>query len=756
MKNYQLSVVGGGLIFLSCTMPAIAGWQSDFEAQFSGLSTNATVAWDMSNCGFLSGKISPSYLNHNKGKVNASQLSRPLGLKSCINDGSDGKSLELNYGLFNHNDFNPNDLKSLKFSFTLSPHQYGRFESLSFKEKQSRKFFHGDFKYYGIRVLKGDDEIYRNLGNRTTRSWSLENISFPMTNDFEVTEETQFTVEILPYHLTGFNVFGALWAVDEVSINAHADSLPLVSSCTSGFEVKGAIFHPKFENQLPQPPKIDATQSGTSLTMQMRQSCQWLGFYDVHGEKIYTTVWGYSQKNHPPMHMGPTIETYKDVSVDIKWENKLPYQHLLPSAHADGRHVPHNVQRGLPTVTHLHGGHSEPASDGYPTAWFSRDFFDQGDDFVKQTYTYHNTQEAAPLWYHDHVLGMTRLSVNAGLAAMYLIRDDNEQMLDLPSGEYEREIVIQDVQLDKNGQLARNNEFPAFFGDYILVNGMAWPVLDVEPRKYRFRILNASDSRFYRLKMNHNMEFIQIGTEGGLIESPVNHQNFLIGPGERYDMVVDFSGQEGKEITLKNLEGILSILPPLNPAIKKLMRFRVKHWASEQDTPLPDVLRDPIVPLGEPDNVRQVLLGQAWDTENGGIIDLLGTVEGGLMRWGDDITEIVQLNDVEEWEIYNTLLVRHPIHIHQVEFQIIDRQPVLPLGADLFYPAQNPGITPVMIGQPQAPEAWENGWKDEVIVPPLTRVRVRMRFDIPGDFVWHCHILTHEDHDMMRPLTVIE
>ncbi len=227
------------------------------------------------------------------------------------------------------------------------------------------------------------------------------------------------------------------------------------------------------------------------------------------------------------------------------------------------------VDKGIPTVVHLHGGHTESASDGLPEQWFTQNFAVKGPTFVKENYYYENTQEAATLWYHDHALGITRLNVYAGLAGFYLLTDNNEENLQanntLPSGEYDIEIVLQDRMFSDNGELFYPSTDPdiipnfndgtptlplppgpsaiaEFFGDFIVVNGMVWPKLDVEPRQYRFRMLNGSDSRFYILQLSNGNSFYVIGTDDGLLENPVTNTQLLIAPGERYDIVVDFTG----------------------------------------------------------------------------------------------------------------------------------------------------------------------------------------------------------------------
>jgi spore coat protein A len=231
-------------------------------------------------------------------------------------------------------------------------------------------------------------------------------------------------------------------------------------------------------------------------------------------------VWGYGTATQSPTYPGRTIETTVNTPITVRWTNNLlddfgqPLPHLLPvdtSLHwAQPNNYPYS---GVPVVTHLHGGHSESASDGLPEFWFTPGFAETGPQWVKETYSYENDQRAATLWYHDHALGITRLNVYAGMAGFYLLRDGQDtglpdNSLGLPAGKYEVPVVIQDRMFTEDGQLYYPSEpevegapapsvLPEFFGDHILVNGQAWPVLDVEPTVYRFRLLNGSDSRFY-------------------------------------------------------------------------------------------------------------------------------------------------------------------------------------------------------------------------------------------------------------------
>ena len=552
---------------------------------------------------------------------------------------------------------------------------------------------------------------------------------------------------------------------------------------------------PKFMNPLPIPGRIDMTGGGP-MTITMSEFQQDLGLLGP-GSPLMTTVWGYNGS-----YPGPTIVAKRGNPVNIQWFNSLNYSsHRLPvdpTIHWAGSHMIDLIgDYGIPVVPHLHGGHTESASDGLPEQWWTP-LGMTGATFVKTLYTYDNDQEASTLWYHDHVLGITRLNVYMGLAGFYLLRDATEEALilnnSLPSGPYEIEIVIQDRMFYPNGELAYPDApamtrpgfepwpagvpsaQPEFFGEVILVNGKAWPVLDVEPRQYRFRFLNGSDSRFYNMRLvapvNTTMPlwFNQIGTEDGLLPSPVWHREMLIGPGERQDVVVDFSDPAlaGQTIIVRN--NARSPFPKgatVNPnTTGQIMAFRVGTTPVVDPVVIPATLRPAIMPPGPVAVTRKLMLFEAIDPY-GRLQPLMGIVDptrpgfDGTLTWGDAITENPGLNDTEVWEVYNATVDAHPIHLHLVAFQIVNRQKftanVLPKnqldhGGGVVLGGKLTNIQ--LKGQPQLPEPEETGWKDTAIMYPGEVTRVIAKFDLPGRYVWHCHILSHEDHEMMRPFHV--
>ncbi len=593
-------------------------------------------------------------------------------------------------------------------------------------------------------------------------------------------------------------------------------ALSLIAGAVSAQVLLDPVSHPKFVNALPIPGRLDFTD-GFRGSLFMRETLQSYGLVDPEGDPLLTTVWGYGDPKEgiPITSPGPTIVAMRDEAVNIKWKNQLPRYNYLdgPAPHLlavdPTLHMAHPMGRritGIPLVTHLHGGHTESASDGLPEQWFTQNFREVGPTWAKKTFTYHNDQEAATLWYHDHALGITRLNVYAGLAGFYLLRDDNENALIdsgvIPGSPYEVEIVIQDRMFDDEGQLF----FPStgaeiepgfdslpdgptaiaeFFGDFIMVNGAVWPVLDVEARKYRLRFLNGSDSRFYLLEFRDSdsagtaQPFMQIGTDNGLLETPVEITQLLIAPGERADLVVDFSTLT--DVVLRNYgpdspfkgfnpngtvnDGDGGAAPPADPATTgQIMKFAVNQPLNaavpNATVDLGTPLRPAILPLAQTGATRNLVLFEGLDNY-GRLQPLLGTLDTGSQAWFEPITENPMLNDVEVWEVYNATEDAHPIHLHLVSFQIINRESFAGTVEDKGQLMHDGSIgvggllvDPVLGGDARLPEPNERGWKDTAVMLPGEVTRVIARFDREGRYVWHCHILSHEDHEMMRPFHV--
>lgn len=522
----------------------------------------------------------------------------------------------------------------------------------------------------------------------------------------------------------------------------------------------------QFTNPLPIPGVIQPT-SGNHYEVSIGQFTQDLGLRAADGSPLGpATVWGYNGS-----YPGPTFVVNSGEPISVTWSNDLvdgtgaPLPHLFP---IDVSIPTAPSSTGVPVVTHLHGGHTESASDGLPGQWYTPGVQEVGPDFVSNTTYYGNDQEASTIWYHDHAMGYTRQNVYAGLAGFYLIRDPYEAALNLPSGAYEVGLAIQDRLFTEDGQLYYPTDpldeghpapsvHPEMFGDTILVNGKAWPVLEVEPRLYRFRMLNGSDSRFYHMTLSSGQPFYQIGTDQGLLDRTLRLKEVLLGPGERQDILLDFSDPKlwGKTIILNN-DGATPFPngDPIDPLTTgRIMAFRVNQPlqdAAASKVKIPVQLRkeNPIEALPESTKTRQLLLFESED-EYGRILPLVGTVAEGGMMFHDAVTENPMLNATETWEFYNTTPDAHPIHLHLVKFEVLSRQ--------AFTAVQDPvtgALSDINLGRKYKVSGSDQGWKDTVIVYPGEVVRIRARFDMEGLYVWHCHILSHEEHDMMRPYYV--
>jgi spore coat protein A len=471
-----------------------------------------------------------------------------------------------------------------------------------------------------------------------------------------------------------------------------------------------------------------------------------------------TTVWGFSDQPSGGGYPGPTIEATSNQTVTVNWINDLRDTSVAGDPLRTAHYLPvdtcpHGADDQSPrTVVHVHGAHVPADSDGHPEATFT-----PGNQV---TYTYPNNQLPSTIWYHDHALGITRLNVYMGLAGFFLIRDAVENALGLPSGEYEIPLAIQDRSFNDDGSL----EYPPiwqdhFFGETILVNGKVWPYHEVKQGKYRLRLLNGCNSRTLTLEFCPGSNtapcpspasFEILGQEGGLLPAPVSATSVTLGNGERADVIVDFAAYAGgTDVYLVNSA------PAPYPGttgvgvVSDVMEFRVQAQAGFTD-PVPASLRTlEVLQEGDAVEFRNFELSKAnGDACSPFIWEVVSTdgLNGAVLgsRW-EDITEFPELDTTEVWSFANRSGITHPMHMHLVMFQVLDRQAFDDVGGLI-----------VPIGSPVPPPAHEAGWKDTVQVGPNEIVRVIARFDdYTGLFAYHCHILEHEDHEMMREFQVV-
>lgn len=624
-----------------------------------------------------------------------------------------------------------------------------------------------------------------------------------------------------------------------------------------------------FTDALPIPDVID-TERRSSITIQIREFDQFLGLYDDQGLRMFTTVWGYKAGNLGG-YPGPTIIAYENTPITIRWQNHLPVDgHLLPVD--TSIHLAQPISRPLeagfvPIVSHLHGGHNLSAFDGLPEQWFTQNRSgpggtgprEVGPDFVSSTAQYLNDQHSATLWYHDHSLGITRLNVYAGLAGFYLVQDSERLELQqqgvLPAGSYDLGIVIQDRAFTADGQLyypAFKNDplpgtdetvgdvvpqafydamgegaasiVPEFFGDTILVNGMAWPNLDVAAGDYNFRILNGSDSRFYLLSVSDpTVAMYLVGTDGGLLPHAVTISDgdglqepgefILLAPGDRVELVFDFSKLEpGDVVRLLNsgplfepFKGVTTDgnllggaqAASADDAVGNIMQFTVTaatpFYAQLFDGSEPVALTVNFVSLVDDvnadgiadaaSNIRYLGLFEGVDefgrvtpmlgkAEPGTIVADMGDVEAdfGPLSFAAAATETPILGSTEQWSFFNFTADSHPIHVHLVQYQVVEKRQIFFQDQDEDgVPDDTTGDGLISYGYGSSPDylnadIWigdeialrpeESGWQDTVAVDPGTMMSIVATFDLAGEYVWHCHILSHEDNEMMRPYVV--
>jgi spore coat protein A, manganese oxidase len=540
----------------------------------------------------------------------------------------------------------------------------------------------------------------------------------------------------------------------------------------------------KWVEPLPVPPVLDGRDGGKSFTIAARESTSW----KFHPDLPATRTWGYWSDNPSAglPYLGPTIEATRrpndsvETSVTIRWRNELGTAFLPNDPTIMGAVMPGQPAR---IVTHLHGGENHPQFDGTPLQWFTAGGV-TGPHYITDTYTYYNEQRASMVWYHDHALGNTRTNVYAGLAGIYFIRDDEDtgeigNPLGLPARPYEIPLVLQDKIFNADGSMFYPTEgvtsyhpewVPEFFGDVAVVNAKIWPFVDVEPRRYRLRIVNGSQSRFYNLQFVNEssgraLPFSQIGAEGGFLRAPVPMTALLIAPGERADVIIDFGGQQNRSFIVTN-----NARAPYpfggRATLNQLLKIRVNRplQGSDDTTPATN-LQPPALPALPPPSVTRVQhLSETLDPLTDAPINL--NVEDA--PYLDAQTQLPQVttkplaNAVEDWLLVNTTADTHPIHLHLVTFEVIDRRP---FDVDA-YDAETQAITYTGPAVPAAPN--ENGRKDTVQAHPGQVTRIRARFELPDEgtielppgvtnpqYVWHCHILEHEENDMMRAFEVV-
>jgi spore coat protein A, manganese oxidase len=416
-------------------------------------------------------------------------------------------------------------------------------------------------------------------------------------------------------------------------------------------------------------------------------------YYEITMEKarveilpgLTTEIWGYNG-----ITPGPLIRQMRGRQSVVRFNNRLDES----------------------TSVHLHGMASLPQYDGYAEDLIPPNYY--------KDYIYPNDR-AATLWYHDHAVHQTSRHVYMGLAGMYCVQDDLELNLPLPKGDYDVPLIIQDKQFSSDGALVFNDrQTRGLYGDIMLVNGVPFPRMEVANRKYRFRVLNAGASRSLNLSLNTGDPLIVIATDAGLLGAPVPTKSLRMGIAERYEFIIDFSKYPiGTQIELRNPSSASNI--DSDTRTQQVMRFDVTHQVSDDST-IPNVIR-PVKPIPISSAVRTrtfrfgrgggewLINGKTWDKAR--------------------VEANPNVGDVEVWTLVNAGgSWVHPVHIHLVDLQLIDRNGLPPL-------------------------PYERGWKDVFYLADGEKIRVIAKFGPhAGKYMIHCHNIVHEDHDMMTQFEV--
>lgn len=581
-------------------------------------------------------------------------------------------------------------------------------------------------------------------------------------------------------------------------------------------------------------PYVDELPRPDVMTAENLELAARTGTHRFHRDLPPAMTLGYGTAGY----LGPVLEARSGVRTTLTYRNEITAHPHARDIDTSLHGLSESVRTHVPTSLHLHGGVTEPASDGHPEQL----------SLPGQGHVHHfdNRQEAAGLWYHDHAMAITRLNVYGGLAGGYLLRDrfdtgrpDNP--LGLPAGEFEVPLVMQEkiVRADGSASMRSTPIVPeghwegGAVGDVGVVNGVIWPNAEVARGLYRFRMVNAASFSNWMLHLSRQLPMWVIGMEGGLLPAPARVDRFRLGPGERADVLIDFSSlAPGETVELLNLEEAAPQAAQIGAVkLARLMQFRATA-ARGHTGRVPDTLRGgagqpaALAPLGRATAVRNVSLSQPSDIRLPPSMMSLNN-----LRWSSEQIEMPRQGSLEMWNIVNATPDPHPIHIHLVHFRVLSRQAIDTIAMCLRQPQPPTGIKwtpdpdPFVVGPVRPPEPWESGMKDTVIADPnsVTRVLVyfptadELGFDpdatfpaavsiggapaaavhgaghggghgehgdggghahpldtdpaidrLGGDYigsvappaahhrrdtlqgyVWHCHILDHEDHDMM-------
>ncbi|KAF3337573.1 Multicopper oxidase LPR1 [Carex littledalei] len=510
-----------------------------------------------------------------------------------------------------------------------------------------------------------------------------------------------------------------------------------------------------------------------------------IGMYQTkwkfHRDLPPTPVFAYGRTAETATFPGPTIIARQGVPLYVKWENHLPDQHILPTDNTIHTAIP--TMGGVPTVVHLHGSVHPPQSDGSAFAWFTRDYKEVGPVWTQTTYKYPNIQPPGNLWYHDHALGLTRANLLAGLLGAYIIEKPQvDSPMGLPCDAENLHLVIADRSFNTDGTLYMNSTGnvpqihpqwqPEYFGEVITVNGKAWPFLNVARRRYRFRILNASNARYLNLSLSNGLLFCVIGSDASYLAAPIETPTLVLGPAEIADVVIDFSNSITPCIELLNSapypfpDGTATI----GSLLSKAMIFHINGEKVSDNSTIPKKeVSYANVTMPEPSTKTRYIVLYEYTTQSGEPTHLY--ING--LRLEDPATETPKSGSTELWHVINLTPDNHPLHVHLGMMQAINVTELV--GYQQFFDcmtqlndAVNCNVTDHAVGNTLPLPDYEKTWKNVVKIEPGYMTSIMVAFKIvdtnqtypfdataePG-YVYHCHILDHEDNAMIRPLKLL-
>lgn len=560
----------------------------------------------------------------------------------------------------------------------------------------------------------------------------------------------------------------------------------------------GALLDPreleKFVDELPDMPRLrgyGVTEGGALVAGNLT-----IGMYDTtwkfHRDLPATRVFAYGASKETATVPGPTIEAMRGIPTHVTWANHLPPRHFLPW---DPTLTTARPPRGVPTVVHLHGGVQHSSSDGHSLAWYTSGLAATGPRFSPPPYAYPNRQPPGNLWYHDHAMGLTRVNILAGLMGAYRVSSPAEEApLNLPSGEaFDRNLVLFDRDFRADGAIFMNRTGnnpgvhpqwqPEYFGAVVVVNGKAWPYLRVRRRRYRFRILNASNARFFRLSLSGGLRFVHVASDSVYLARPVPTDRFLVAPSEIADVVVDFAeSAAGAAVLTDDAPAPYPGDPGDKAEAVAVMKFLIDEDAAEPDTSaVPATLMPRYHPrpdAREAATTRRITMYEY--TRNG--TDEPTHLFLNARSYMDPVTETPREGTSEIWDVINLTDDNHPLHLHLALFAVLEQRSLRRV--DEFRDCMKRrndapacGLDRHLAGgRRHVVPRQERGWKNVFKVRPsaVTRILVRFKplpdaaaaspeeesrfpFDVttgPG-YVYHCHILDHEDNEMMRPMKIV-